>query len=65
MSIFKFYIDSFRKMKLGKLLWKVILIKLFVMFVIIKFLFFNQNLNSKFNSEEEKSNFVIENLIMR
>ncbi|PPB53436.1 DUF4492 domain-containing protein [Campylobacter hyointestinalis] len=65
MSIFKFYIDSFRKMKLGKLLWKVILIKLFVMFVIIKFLFFNQNLNSKFNSEEEKSNFVIENLIRR
>ncbi|RAZ46570.1 hypothetical protein CHL14416_04540 [Campylobacter hyointestinalis subsp. lawsonii] len=64
MNILKFYIDGFRQMQLGRLLWKVILIKLFIMFVVIKFAFFNESLNSKFKKEEEKANFVIQNLLV-
>ena len=38
--IWRFYIDGFRSMTLGKTLWTIILIKLFVMFFIIKLFFF-------------------------
>ena len=34
------YRDGFREMTLGRILWAIILIKLFIMFFILKFLFF-------------------------
>ena len=37
---FYLYYDGFRNMKLGKTLWAVILIKLFIMFAILKVFFF-------------------------
>jgi hypothetical protein len=33
-------VDGFRQMKLGKTLWVIILIKLFIIFVILKIFFF-------------------------
>ncbi len=39
-KIFHFYIDGFRNMKVGKTLWMLILIKLFIMFAILKVFFF-------------------------
>lgn len=33
---FDLYYDGFRNMKLGKTLWAIILIKLFIMFAILK-----------------------------
>lgn len=39
-QIIHFYIDGFRSMTLGKTLWTVILIKLFIMFAILKVFFF-------------------------
>ena len=62
-QILRFYIEGFANMKLGKTLWIVIIIKLFIMFVIVKFVFFGENLDSKFQTDAEKSDFVIENLI--
>ena len=38
--IFHFYRDGFRDMKLGKTLWLIILVKLFIMFFILKLFFF-------------------------
>lgn len=38
--IFDLYYDGFRQMTLGKTLWAVILIKLFIIFVVLKFFFF-------------------------
>lgn len=35
--VFDLYYDGFRNMRLGKTLWTIILIKLFIMFVILKF----------------------------
>ena len=38
--IYHLYVDGFRQMKLGKTLWVIILIKLFIIFVILKIFFF-------------------------
>ncbi|MGI6223359.1 MAG: DUF4492 domain-containing protein [Prevotella sp.] len=39
-KIWDLYYDGFRHMTLGKTLWMVILIKLFIIFVILKIFFF-------------------------
>ncbi|MFK0442707.1 DUF4492 domain-containing protein [Campylobacter jejuni] len=49
---------------LGKTLWKIIFIKLFVMFVILKLFVFDVNFNSIFKSDKEKSTFVLKNLTL-
>jgi len=61
-SIYTFYRDGFRGMVLGKKLWTIILIKLFVMFVILKLFFFPNYLNTKFATNEGKANYVIEQI---
>lgn len=49
-------------MTVGKTLWLLIVIKLFVMFFILKLFFFKSELG-KYETDEEKSKVVIENLI--
>ena len=61
-NIYTFYRDGFRGMVLGKKLWKIILIKLFVMFVILKIFFFPNFLNTKFQTDEEKGSYVLEQI---
>ena len=61
-NISSLYIDGFRNMKLGKSLWLVIAIKLLIMFGILKVFIFNESLNSKFESDKAKADFVISNL---
>lgn len=39
-KVFDLYYDGFRHMKLGKTLWTIILIKLFIIFAILKVFFF-------------------------
>ena len=56
-------IDGFKNMKIGKKLWLLIAIKLIIMFGILKVFIFNETLNTKFQTDEEKSEFVIRNLI--
>lgn len=60
--IFNFYLEGFKRMTLGKTLWILILIKLFIMFFVLKMFFFPNFLNSKFETDEEKGNYVIEQL---
>ena len=57
-SIFRFYADGFRRMTLGRTLWAIILIKLFVMFAIIKVFLLPNHLNSRCDTREEKSEHV-------
>ncbi|MFQ8806974.1 MAG: DUF4492 domain-containing protein [Alistipes indistinctus] len=38
--VYRFYADGFRSMTLGRTLWAVILIKLFIMFAILRLFFF-------------------------
>jgi len=61
-NIYTFYRDGFKGMGVGKKLWKIILIKLFVMFVILKLFFFPNFLNTKFETDEERGNYVLEQI---
>jgi len=56
--VFRFYQDGFRQMKLGKTLWLIILVKLFIMFIVLKIFFLPDFLGSRFHTNEEKSDFV-------
>ena len=60
--IFRFYYEGFRSMTIGKTLWIIILIKLFVMFAVLKIFFFPNILKRNFKTDEERSNYVIEQL---
>jgi hypothetical protein len=62
-NIFRFYIDGFRSMTLGRTLWKLILIKLLIMFGVLKVFFFEDYLGSRFATNEEKATFVLEQMI--
>ena len=64
-NIWKFYIEGFREMKLGKTLWGIILIKLFIMFFILRIFFFPNFLNTQTDSENEKNEYVGNELINR
>jgi hypothetical protein len=56
------YVDGFKNLTWGKTLWIIILIKLFIMFAILKVFFFPDFLNSRFHSEEEKIEYVSKEL---
>ncbi|MGL4994378.1 MAG: DUF4492 domain-containing protein [Bacteroidales bacterium] len=56
--VFRFYVDGFKSMTTGKTLWAIILIKLFIMFAILKVFFFPNFLNSNFETSKEKSEYV-------
>lgn len=60
--IFLFYYDGFKSMTVGKRLWIIIIIKLFIMFAILKIFFFKDFLNDKFDTDKEKADYVIEQL---
>ena len=49
-------------MTVGKKLWIIILIKLFVFFVIMKLFFFQDFLETRFDTDEERSEYVLEQL---
>lgn len=60
--VFHFYYDGFKKMTWGKQIWMIILIKLFIMFAVLKLFFFPDFLATNFDSDEERSDYVIEQL---
>jgi hypothetical protein len=60
--IFCFYYEGFRDMNLGKRLWIIILIKLFIMFVLLKLFFFPDFLKTKYRTDKERGEYVIEQL---
>ena len=62
-SVFEFYRDGFKSMTWGRTLWIFILVKLFVMFVILRIFFFTPYLKGK--SETEKQHYVGSELIER
>lgn len=57
---FLFYVEGFRSMTLGRTLWAIILIKLFIMFAILRVFFFQPALSGK--TEGEKQTTVAEQL---
>jgi hypothetical protein len=61
-KIFSLYYDGFRTMTVGKTLWKIILIKLIIMFGVLKLFFFPNFLNTNFKTDEERAAHVLENI---
>lgn len=64
-NVVRFYLDGFRAMKLGKTLWLIILIKLFILFFVLRLFFFPNFLNTRFDTEQQKANYVGNELIDR
>lgn len=60
--IINFYLDGFRSMRVGKKLWLIIFIKLFIMFVVLK-TWFPDYLQTNFANDEARGQHVLTNLI--
>lgn len=62
-KFFLMYVDGFKHLStLGKTLWIIIFIKLFIMFFVLKLFFFPNVLKRDFKTNDERSNFIIEQL---
>jgi hypothetical protein len=61
---FDLYYDGFRHMTLGRTLWAVILVKLVIIFVVLK-LFFFPNFIGQHAEDGEEANFVAGELMKR
>ncbi len=61
-KIIYFYIDGFKNMKVGKTLWKIIFVKLLVIFLVLNYFIHDKSLKSEYKTYDEKVNFIYENL---
>ena len=62
-NVFLFYYEGFRTMSCwGKKVWLIIIIKLCIIFLLLRLFFFPDFLKSKFRSDRERSDYVIEQL---
>jgi len=64
-KIWRFYVDGFKSMTIGRVLWLIILVKLFIMFVILRVFFFPNYLNEHTTDSSQKDDFVSTQLIDR
>jgi len=63
LNLFTFYRDGFRSMTVGKTLWLIVIIKLFIMFVVLKIFFFPNYLNTNFDNDKSKAEHVRQELV--
>ena len=63
-KVYHLYADGFRSMTVGKVLWTVIIIKLFVIFFVLKLFFFPDVLKQK-AAGGDKASYVAGELISR
>jgi len=61
-KIFRFYLEGFKNMRLGKTLWGIIAIKFILFFVIMKILFFPNFLKENFSNDNERAEHILNNL---
>ena len=59
---FRLYIDGIKNTVLGKKLLLIVVIKLIIMFAILKIFFFPDFLKTKFSSDKERGDYVMEQL---
>jgi len=62
--IFRLYADGFRRMTVGRTLWKIILIKLIIMFGVLKLFFFPDFLGSNFTNDNQRAQYVLEQITL-
>lgn len=61
-KIFRFYLEGFRNMRLGKTLWGIMGIKFVLFFIIMKILFFPNFLKENFSNDNERAEHILQNL---
>lgn len=64
-TVFRFYYEGFRNMRLGKTLWLIIIVKVFIIFFVLKLLFFPNFLNNMFDSDKQKAEYVGNEMLKR
>jgi hypothetical protein len=62
LRIFRLYVDGFRSMTVGRTLWKVIIIKLIIMFGVLKLFFFPDFLQTNFTTDAQRGDYVLEQI---
>lgn len=62
-KIFYLYVDGFKNLTIGKTLWKIIIIKLLIIFGIFKVFIYQDSMNERFQTDEQKSDFVYQNIV--
>ena len=61
--IWHFYVEGFKNMdRWGRQVWIIIILKLFIMFFVLKMFFFPNFLKTNFATDEQRSEHVLENL---
>lgn len=63
-NIYRLYADGFRNMTVGKTLWTIIIIKLVLIFLVLKLFFFHDYIGDNTN-KGEKPDFVSTQLQQR
>ncbi len=61
-KVFGFYREGFARMTVGKTLWKIIIIKLLIMFAVLKLFFFPNFLKTNFETDKQRGDHVLEQL---
>lgn len=62
-KVWNLYYEGFRQMTIGKTLWLIILLKVFIFFVVMKLLFFPNILKRDYNTDEERADHVRNELL--
>lgn len=61
--IYRFYRDGFRSMTVGRWLWLMIIVKLFILFFIFKLFFFPNLLSRDYDNDDDRAQAVREALL--
>jgi len=62
-NFFTMFRDGFKNMTLGRTLWILVIIKLCIMFLILRPIFFPNFLSSRFDDKKSKADYVRQELI--
>lgn len=57
-GVFRLYVDGFRSMTVGRSLWIMIIIKLVIIFAVLKLFFFPDKLASEYQTDGERAEAV-------
>ena len=57
-KVVSMYVDGFRSMTVGRKLWLLIIIKLFIFFAILKVFFFPDILHTQYTTDTERAEAV-------
>ena len=60
---YEMYYDGFRSMTVGRKLWALIIVKLAIIFLVLKLFFFPDIFHTEYDSDESRANAVRKSLI--